>query len=158
MSDPVDISFDCLPLRSLGRLDAPLDAPDEQRALVERIRLAVAKHGVHNVYYLHNGLCKFHLTNHAELGSVEFAFEGCVLTDTDDVRTLRCDLTVELKSEVCDWLIAPAVAWLAETVSEAVRVEFDRYIAAGDLHKTVERLEKLQAMSDAWGGFLGMGL
>jgi hypothetical protein len=156
MSDPVEISFDCLPLRSLGRLDAPLDAPDEQRALAERIRLAVAKHGTHNVYYLCNGVCRFHLTNDAELGAVEFSFEGCVLTNTDDVKTLRADLKVELQREVCPWLTTPAVAWLGESVLEAVRVEFDRYIAAGDLKKTVERLEKLQAMSDAWGGFLGM--
>jgi hypothetical protein len=158
MSDAVAISFECLPLRSLGRLDAPVDASPEQRALVERIRSAVEKHGTHNVYYLCNALCTFHFTNHAEWGTAEFAFQGCVLTDSDDRKAIRCDLTVELKRDVCPWLTAPGVAWLTETVSEAVQVEFDRYIAAGDLEKTVRRMEQLQAMSDEWGGFLGMGL
>ena len=50
------------------------------------------------------------------------------------------------------------MAWLKETVGHAVRVEFDRYIHAGDLQRTIERLEKLRAESDAHGGFLGMGL
>ena len=48
--------------------------------------------------------------------------------------------------------------WFAETVSRAVQVEFDRYIAAGDLEKTIERMEQVRAESDAHGGFLGMGL
>ena len=43
-------------------------------------------------------------------------------------------------------------------VIHAVRVEFDRDIHAGDLKRTIERLEKLDAESDAQGGFLGMGL
>jgi len=43
-------------------------------------------------------------------------------------------------------------------VTHAVRVEFDRYIQAGDLKRTIERMEKLRAESDAQGGFLGMGL
>ena len=37
-------------------------------------------------------------------------------------------------------------------------VEFDRYIAAGDLAQTVQRIEAIQARSDAAGGYLGMYL
>jgi hypothetical protein len=39
-----------------------------------------------------------------------------------------------------------------------VKVEFNHFIAAGDLDKTVRRLEELRAASDAQGGFLGLGL
>jgi hypothetical protein len=50
------------------------------------------------------------------------------------------------------------VAWFQETVQRAVMVEFDRYIAAGDLQKTIQRIAKLQETMDARGGFVGMGL
>ena len=40
----------------------------------------------------------------------------------------------------------------------AVLIEFDRYIAAGDLQKTIERAARLQAESDSHSGFVGMGL
>jgi hypothetical protein len=158
MARCVDISFDCFPLRSVGRFDPPLDAPPEQRARCQRMRSAADKHGLHNTYYLGNARCVFQLTNDEQLGMIEFSFEGTVTTDLEDQRTLRCDLEVELQREVCPWLTAPAVRWLTETVIEAVRVEFDRYIAAGDLRKTIQRIERLQAEADACGGFLGMGL
>jgi hypothetical protein len=154
----VDITFDCLPLRSVGRFDPPIDATDEQVEFYDRLRRAATKHGLHNSYYLYRAACVFHLTNDAEIGMVEFAFEGTVLTDTDDLKTRQCDLEVRLQREVCEWLTAPAVTWLAETVREAVVIEFDRYIAAGDLNKTIERMERLRAESEAQGGFLGMGL
>ena len=89
---------------------------------------------------------------------VQFRFEGTVLTDPNDRKTIACDLLVELEKETCDWLTAPAVDWLKETVSEAVKIEFDRYIEAGDLQKTIQRIERLQAEADARGGYMGMGL
>jgi hypothetical protein len=89
---------------------------------------------------------------------IQFRFEGTALTDPSDQKTLRCDLTIELERETCDWLTAPATAWLAETVSHAVRVEFDQFIAAGDLAQTIKRIELLQAESDQRGGFVGMYL
>ena len=159
MSNFVDISFDCLPLRSVPRFDAPLlDAAPETVEFAKRVRRAVTKHGQFNSYYLYDAQCVFHLTNDEKIGMVGFRFEGTVLTDGDDLRTLDSDLEVELAGEVCDWLTAGAVAWLKESVSHAVRIEFDRYIRAGDLQRTIERLEKLRAESDAQGGFLGMGL
>ena len=44
--------------------------------------------------------------------------------------------------------------WFADTVPKAVLVEFDRYIQAGDLAQTMQRLERIQAESDESGGFV----
>ncbi len=158
MSSAVLITFDCLPLRSIERFDIPLDASPAFRAKCERILVATQKHGTHNAYYLHNARCVFRLTNDEELGMIEFRFEGAVLTDDTDRETRTADLDVELISETCDWLSEPIVDWFKQTVARAVRAEFDRYIAAGDLERTRVRLEKMQAESEAQGGFVGMYL
>lgn len=158
MTRYVEITFDCLPLRTVGRRDIPIDASPKFRALYERILAALDTHGSHNTYYLYNARCAFHLTNAPEAGMLDFQFEGTVFTDSSDMKTERCDLHVTLDRETCDWLTEPVVHWFEQTVDRAVRVEFDRYIAAGDLQKAVERMEKLQAEQDASGGFLGMGL
>ena len=159
MSNFVDIAFDCLPLRSISRLDAPMDDISADAAdFARRVRQALAKHGQFNSYYLYDGQCVFHLTNDEKIGMVAFRFEGTVLTGGDDLKTRSCDLEVELAGDACDWLTADAAAWLEESVVHAVRAEFDRYIQAGDLQRTIQRLEKLRAESDAQGGFLGMGL
>ena len=158
MSRYVEIEFDCLPLRSVGRLDIPIDASPEYRARCERIKTAIQTHGSHNTYYLHHATCTFHLTNDARLGMVQFSLEGTVLTDETDQKTVRSDLAVELVREACDWLTAPATAWLTECVSKAVEIEFDRYIAAGDLAQTIQRIERLRTESDERGGYVGMYL
>ena len=158
MSPFVEIVFDCLPLRSVERLDIPLDASPGFRARCERIKRAVEKHGMHNSYYLHHGRCVFRLTNDDNVGLIALGFEGTVLTDSDDLKTIHADLEAEISEETCDWLTAPIVAWFQETVRRAVMVEFDRYIAAGDLQKTILRIAKLQEAMDAHGGFVGMGL
>jgi hypothetical protein len=158
MSEYVDIEFDCLPLRSVGRMDIPIDASPAYRARCERIKHALETHGSHNTYFLYNAHCAFHLTNQPEIGMIQFRFEGTALTDSTDQKTLRCDLEVELTRETCDWLTAPVTAWLGGSVIKAVEVEFDRYIAAGDLAQTIERIAKLQAASDERGGFVGMYL
>jgi hypothetical protein len=154
----VEISFDCLPLRSVGRLDIPLDASPKYQALCERIKAAMEKHGTLNTFYLYNAECVFHLTNQPQLGMLQFSFEGTVLTDAEDRHTQSSDLRVELRRETCNWLIEPVVKWFHESVSHAVRAEFDRYIEAGDLQRAHERMEKLRAQVDAQGGFLGMYL
>lgn len=154
----VDITFDCLPLRSVGRMDIPLDASPAYRALCERIKAGLDKHGSHNSYYLYNARCTYHLTNREDLGTIQFRFEGMALTDADDRRTDRCDLQVELTCESCDWLSEPVVKWLAESVSRSVAVEFDRFIEAGDLEKAQDRLNKIRDASDESGGFVGMYL
>ncbi len=158
MNRYVDLRFDCLPLRSIGRLDIPIDASPKYRARCERIKHAIDTHGSHNSYYLYNATCTFRLTNSDDQGMLEFRFEGTVLTDPTDQRTENSDLQVELVRETCDWLTEPAVKWFLETVPRAVAVEFDRYIAAGDLAQAVERMKALQAKADQSGGYVGMYL
>jgi hypothetical protein len=154
----VEITFDCLPLRSVGRMDIPLDASPKFRERCDRIKSAIEKHGTFNTYFLYNAACKFHLTNRDDSGMIEFRFEGTAITDQTDLRTDRCDLEVELVRETCDWLTAPVVEWFHRTVTHAVKAEFDRYIEAGDLAKTKERMQKLQAELEKSGGLVGMYL
>ncbi|MFZ5829637.1 MAG: hypothetical protein ACOY3P_06100 [Planctomycetota bacterium] len=158
MNTSVEIHFACWPLRSVARFDAPPDASAEEQAIMRRIREAAARHGAHNTYYLYDGQCTFRLTNEDATGLLVFGFEGTVFTDPSDLKTLRTDLIVELESAACDWLTAPVAEWFHDTVREAVRVDFDRFIAAGDLTKTLERLARLEAESAARGGYLGLGI
>jgi hypothetical protein len=65
---------------------------------------------------------------------------------------------VELLRETCDWLTEPVVQWFRETVPRTMVVEFDRYIAAGDLEKTRHRLEEIESQADNQDGFMGMHL
>jgi len=155
---PIAITFDCTPLRSVPRLDIPLDASPRYRARLERMQRAVAAHGTRNAYYLTDGQCTFRFTNDPDSGWVRFRFEGTVLTDADDLETTGGDIEITLDVETCDWLTQPAVEWLTISVKHAVEAEFDRYIAAGDLAKARERLAREQAESDEAGGFLGMNL
>lgn len=154
----VEISFDCLPLRTIGRMDIPIDASPKYQERCQRVKDAMTRHGTLNTYYLYNAECVFHVTNEPERGMLQFVFEGTVLTDVDDLRTKTSDLRVELRRETCDWLTQPVVTWFQESVARAVEVEFDRYIKAGDLDKAKERIEKLRAQADAQGGFVGMYL
>ena len=145
-------------LRTVGRLDIPIDASPKYRQRCERIKQAIDKHGSHNTYYLYNANCIFHLTNHSEIGMIEFRFEGTALTGPSDLKTERCDLAIELVRESCDWLTAPIVKWFEESVSHAVALEFDRYIEAGDLQKAKDRIAKVQAEMEQKGGYVGMYL
>ncbi len=158
MQPYVDVAFSCLPLRSLGRRDIPLDASPSFRARCQRILAAVDKHGSYHAYYLYDARCTFHLTNDPQQGMLCFQFEGTVLTDADDQTCAATDLEVQLAGETCPWLTEPVVAWFAQTVDEAVRVEFQRYIAAGDLDQAKQRADRIQAAADASSGFLGMYL
>lgn len=154
----VEIEFDCLPLRSIERLDIPLDASPKFQEHCLRVKEALEKHGSLNTYFLHNARCTYHLLNHPTDGMIQFAFYGTVLTDSEDLSSQGSDLTVTLFKETCPWLSEPIVQWFSETVARSVTVEFDRYIAAGDLEKTKQRIAKIKAESDASGGYLGMYL
>ncbi len=158
MANWVEITFDCLPMRSVSRLDAPMDASPKLAAKLLRIKQAIETHGTHNTYYLHNANCCFHLTNDPQIGAVSFRFEGTVFTDADDLKATRTELEVSLLNETCNWLNQAIVQWLSESVHRAVVVEFDRYIAAGDLEKTRERLAKIEQTLEASQGFVGMYL
>lgn len=154
----VEIEFDCLPLRSVTRLDVPVDASPKYEQFVLRVKQAMTAHGTHNTYYLHQGSCSYHLTNDPQQGEVVFSFEGTVMTGEKDQRTKAVDLNVKLDSETCEWLCEPMVGFLAESVRHAVLVEFNRYIQAGDLKKTEERIKAIQQQSDSSEGFVGMYL
>lgn len=158
MNSTVSISFECTPLRSVARWDSPPDATREQRLLIARIKEAARLHGLHNSFYLSDGVCEFRLTNALGLGAVAFRFEGTVLTDSHDRTARFTDLMVTLYEETCDWLTAAAVEWLKETVVRAVKAEFDRYIASGDLERTRQRLERIEAEMAESGGFVTMGI
>lgn len=158
MTSSVEISFDCLPLRSVGRFDIPVDASPKFRQRCERVLRAMQTHGTHNTYYLSNAKCVFRLTNDPEVGMLEFRFEGTLLTDETDCHARRADFEIDLTRETCDWLTAPVVEWFQGSVERAALVEFDRYIAAGDLARTEERIKQLQAQTDQKGGFVGMYL
>lgn len=154
----VEIEFDCLPLRSISRLDVPVDASPKYEQFLLRIKAAMEKHGSYNSYYLHKGRCSFHLTNDSDRGTVSFSFEGVALTDSEDLKTRSLDVNVQLESETCSWLTETFVRLLSESVQHAIMVEFDRYIGAGDLEKARERIEKINQQSDSADGFVGMYL
>ncbi|HWB09189.1 MAG TPA: hypothetical protein VG826_08195 [Pirellulales bacterium] len=158
MNRYVEITFDCLPLRSVGRLDIPIDASPKFRERCEQVLKAISAHGSHNTYFLYNASCVYHLTNRADFGMLEFRFHGTALTDETDQHTARCHLEIELVKETCDWLTEPIVQWFKETVPRSVAVEFDRYIAAGDLQQTLERIERLRSETEGRGGYVGMYL
>lgn len=154
----VEISFDCLPLRTVPRVDVPIDASPKLAQKMLRVKTAIEKHGTLNTYYLHNAKCIFHLSNDPKLGMLEYGFEGVVLTDGSDIEARSCDLAIELSKETCNWLNQAVVDWMAETAQQAIVVEFNRYIRAGDLTKAIERVEKLQQATEESGGFVGMYL
>ena len=154
----VEVEFDCLPLRSVTRLDVPLDASPKYEQFVLRVKSAINQHGSHNTYYLHRGSCVFHLTNDPQRGEIAFSFEGTAMTCNKDQQTKSVDLTVELSRETCGWLSEPFVNFLRESVQHALIVEFDSFIQAGDLQKTEERIRKINEQSDAADGYVGMYL
>ena len=154
----VEIEFDCLPLRTVTRLDVPVDASPRYEQFVLRVKQALDKHGTLNSYYLYRAHCTYHLTNDPARGRIHFEFEGTVLTDSSDQHAKQTDLIVRLEQETCSWLTEPIVEFFAESVRQAVLVEFDRYIQAGDLKKAEERIRQIQQQSDNAGGFVGMYL
>jgi len=145
---PIDIAFECLPLRSVGRLDAPIDASPAYQARCRRIQRAIDQHGVDHTYYLVNAHAIYHLANSHITGILRFGFEETVITDASDSHTEQADLEVRLVGETCDWLNQAARDWWFETVRRAVIVEFDRYIASGSLPQTPSGSEDQAAGPD----------
>jgi hypothetical protein len=157
MDHPVDIAFDCLPHRSVGRVDIPIDASPEFRARLEHLKRSIDKHGIDNAYFLYNSRCVYRLANSDIEGMLRFSFEGAVLTDRSDAKADRADLDVELVSETCGGLPAVVLDWFAVAVQRAVLVEFDRFIAAGHLERRVDELERLTHLSEL-SNFTGMNV
>jgi hypothetical protein len=63
-----------------------------------------------------------------------------------------------LEKETCSWLEQHVVKWFEESVTQAVLVEFNRYIGVGDPEQTKKRLQEMEKALDSRGGFVGMHL
>jgi hypothetical protein len=153
--DSVEIVFDCLPLRSLGRLDTPLDASPTYRARQARLAAAIEHHGAEHTYFLYNARCVFRLANSEITGMLRYEFDGIVHTDASDSLTELVELDARLASETCDGLPANVDAWFQTRVHRAVAVEFDRFIAAGRLAQRTTDLGQIGQLSEV-PGFSGM--
>jgi hypothetical protein len=158
MLQAAEILFDCLPLRSVGRLDVPLDASDGYRARFLRLKEALSAHGTENAYFLYNAHCVFRLANSDVDGMLRFEFEGTAVADLSDAKTEKVDLEVRTAGGTCGDLPEPVEAWFHQTVRRAVAIEFDRFILEGDLANRIEQIEKMKADSDVADCFLGMHL
>ena len=76
MEPHVDIAFDCLPLRSVGRVDVPLDASPAFRARCQQLQHAIDTHGTSDAYFLYNTRCVFRLANSDIDNMLRFSFDG----------------------------------------------------------------------------------
>jgi hypothetical protein len=153
----VDIAFDCLPLRSIGRIDVPIDASPAFRARCERLQQAIDSHDTQNAYFLYNTRCVFRFANSDIEGMLRFSFDGTVLTDLSDCRADRADLSIELMAETCNAMQPEVLAWFRQVVERAVLIEFDRFIAAGALAERVAQLGDVACIADV-AGFAGMNV
>jgi hypothetical protein len=153
----VDIAFDCLPLRSVGRVDVPLDASPALRARYERLQKAIAAHGTQCAYFLYNTRCVYRLANSNIEGMLRFSFDGTVLTDHSDCRADRADLEIELTAETCLPVSPEVLAWYRRMVERAVLIEFDHFIAAGALAERLTELAEVDSIADV-ADFAGMNV
>jgi hypothetical protein len=157
MQPVVDIAFDCLPLRLVARVDIPMDASPLFRARCERLRQAIAEHGNENAYFLYNTRCTYRLANSDIDNMLRFSFDGTVLTDRSDSKAKRADLRVVLVAETCNGVSSAAMEWLVGIVTRAVLIEFDRFIAAGQLARRVSELGRLDSIANV-ADFAGMNV
>jgi hypothetical protein len=157
MQPVVDIAFDCLPLRSIGRVDVPLDASAAFRHRCERLQHAIARHGTDRAYYLYNGRCTYRLANSDIDNMLRFSFDGTLLTDRSDGKADRTDLDIKLTAETCGGVPPAAVDWLRGVVEKAILIEFNHFIAAGHLQARVAQLGQLESIADV-EGFAGMNV
>ena len=157
MQPVVDIAFDCLPLRSVARVDVPLDASPAFRARCERLQKATEAHAGENAYFLYNTRCTYRLANSDIENMLRFSFDGTLLRDRSDCKAEWADLKVVLTAETCGGVPTAALEWLRGVVYRAVLIEFDRFIADGRLAQRVEELEDISSISDI-DSFAGMNV
>jgi hypothetical protein len=136
----VDIAFDCLPLRCIGRMDVPIDASEEYRKRCLRIKAEIDQNGAEHSFYLYNARCVFRFANSEFIGSCRFRFEGLARTDAGGRKASGVDIDVQLTSETCDGAPPEVERWLAERVRQAVVIEFDRFLST-DRH--MDRVREL---------------
>lgn len=144
----VDIAFDCLPLRSVGRLDVPLDASETLGRRLERIKSAIEAFGAKRTYFLYNARCVFRFANSEVDGICRLEFEGIVRTDAGDRLCEQTLIDVTMASDTCGGVPTEVERWLADRVRQAVAIEFDRFIAAGQLAAPAADDESAGGLSD----------
>src|SRR5262245_59878803 len=157
MQPVVDIAFDCLPLRSLPRVDIPLDASPAFRARCERLRKALDAHAGENAYYLYNTRCTYRLANSDIDNMLRFSFDGTLVTDRSDCKAARADLDIVLTADTCGGVPPAAMDWLRGIVRRAVLIEFDRFISDGRLAARKDELGGVDSIANV-GGFAGMNV
>lgn len=157
MDPVVEIEFDCLPLRSIGRVDIPLDASPAFHARCERLKQAIEAYDNQNAYFLYNTQCTYRLANSEITNMLRFTFDGTLLTDRSDYKADRADLDIELTAETCGGVPQVALQWLRSVVTRAVLVEFDRFIADGQLAARVRELGAVESVMSV-SGFAGMNV
>ncbi len=157
MQPVVDIAFDCLPLKSVTRVDVPLDASPAFRSRCERLQQAIELHNGENAYFLYNTRCTYRLANSDIDNMLRFSFDGALLTDRSDCKADRVDLNVVLVAETCGGVPAAAMHWLRRVIERAVLIEFDRFIAAGQLAERVNQLGQVHSIADI-ASFAGMNV
>jgi hypothetical protein len=157
MENAVDIAFDCLPLRSVSRVDVPLDASPAFRARCEHLKQAIDAHGSENAYFVYNAHCVYRLANSDIDGMLRFKFEGTVITDRSDAKAQRAELAVQLVGDTCGGLPDEVIEWFSSMVERAVLIEFDRFIAAGSLAARVDQLGQVSELASL-ADFAGMNL
>ena len=157
MEPVVDIAFDCLPLRSLPRVDIPIDASPAFRARCERLRNALDAHPGENAYYLYNTRCTYRLANSDIDNMLRFSFDGTLVTDRSDCKADRADLNIVLTAETCGGVPPAALDWLRGVVRQAVLIEFDRFIADGQLAARKDELGSVDSIATI-GDFAGMNV
>ena len=154
---PVLIQFNCYPFRSATRLDIPMDAPEEFQELCRRFVQALRQHGTEHTYYLHNATVEFQLSNRPG-ANVKFRFEGTIWTNTEDRKTARLEITTEFLHSDFGPLDPAVQSFFDQAIHRAVTAEFDRYIEAGELEKTVQQAKEAILQADQTGGYMGMGI
>lgn len=157
MDPVVEITFDCLPLRSVARLDPPLDASADLQQRHATLVQALETYGRERVYYLYNARCVFRLANSEIEGMIRYEFDGIVRTDAGDALTEEVDLRVKCAGETCGGIPDGADAWLQQRVRRAVAIEFDRFIQAGQLAERTAALGQIERLSDV-ANISGMGV
>jgi hypothetical protein len=157
MEPVVDIAFDCLPLRSVNRVDVPLDASPAFRARCEHLQRSLESHGAQNAYFLYNTRCVIRLANSDVHNMLRFTFEGTVLTDQSDLQAREADLQVELAAETCGGLSPAVLSWFQAVITRAVLIEFDRFITAGQLSERVFQVGRVDSIGEL-AGFAGMNV
>jgi len=88
---------------------------------------------------------------------LRFSFDGTLVTDRSDYKADRADLDIVLTAETCGGVPPAAMDWLRETVRRAVLIEFDRFIADGQLAARKSELGSVDSIANV-DDFAGMNV